>query len=146
MDRITSFPWDFVLIGKILGTLSHWKHLLTERNPPPLQNVKSTLHQHDVTTLIGVKSTYYSIFAWYYSKIWKLLFKFPLRMMWFFSFGNIGNVEYFDLLLVKSNKPQSYSNGYKRSILTLMYYEIYNFSVPTMVSQLWNCLQVISDD
>ena len=38
MDRITSFPWDFVLIGKMLGTLSHWKHSLTERNPPPLQN------------------------------------------------------------------------------------------------------------
>ena len=39
MDRITSFPWDFVLIGKMVGTLSHWKHSLTERNPPPLQNI-----------------------------------------------------------------------------------------------------------
>ena len=39
MDRITSFPWDFVLIGKMLGTLSHWKHSITERNSPPLQNI-----------------------------------------------------------------------------------------------------------
>ena len=27
MDRITSFPWDFVLIGKMLGTLFHWRLL-----------------------------------------------------------------------------------------------------------------------
>ena len=38
MDRITSFPWDFVLIGKMLGTLSHWEHSMTEKNSPPVQN------------------------------------------------------------------------------------------------------------
>ena len=43
MDRITSFPWEFVFIGKMLGTLSHWKHSITERNPPPLQNSKISL-------------------------------------------------------------------------------------------------------
>ena len=28
----------------MLGTLSHWKHLLTERNPPPLQNNYICMH------------------------------------------------------------------------------------------------------
>ena len=28
MDRITSFPWGFGLIGKMLGTLSYWKQLI----------------------------------------------------------------------------------------------------------------------
>ena len=46
MDRITSFPWDFVLTGKMLGTLSHWKHSMTERNSPPLRNVRNSQQCH----------------------------------------------------------------------------------------------------
>ena len=43
VDRITSIPWDFVLIGKLLGTLFHWRLLsITERNSPPLQNSMSS--------------------------------------------------------------------------------------------------------
>ena len=39
MNRITSFPWDFVLIGKMLGyPVSLKDHWVIERNPPPLQN------------------------------------------------------------------------------------------------------------
>ena len=33
MDRITSFPWDFVLIGKMLGTLFHWRLLSDWKKP-----------------------------------------------------------------------------------------------------------------
>ena len=33
MDRITSFPWDFVLIGKMLGTLFHWRLLSDWKEP-----------------------------------------------------------------------------------------------------------------
>ena len=45
----------------------------------------------------------------------------------------------------KSSDPQNYSNGHKRSIFTSVYYEIPNFCVTTMVPQLWNQLQKISD-
>ena len=54
------------------------------------------------------------------------------------------DAEYFGLLFIKSIGPQSYSNSHKRSIFTSVYYEILNFCVPTMVSQLWNWLQIIS--
>ena len=37
------------------------------------------------------------------------------------------------------------SNGHKRSIFTSVYHEIPNFSGPRMVSQLWNCMQIISN-
>ena len=47
-----------------------------------------------------------------------------------------GDAEYFGLLLTESGDPQSYSNGHKRSIFTLVYHEIPNFCVPRMVSQL----------
>ena len=33
MNRITSFPWHFVLIGKMLGTLFHWKPLSNWKEP-----------------------------------------------------------------------------------------------------------------
>ena len=55
-----------------------------------------------------------------------------------------GNAEYFSFLLTKSGDPQSYSNGHKRSIFTLVYCKIPNFCVARMVSQLWNLLQIIS--
>ena len=45
-----------------------------------------------------------------------------------------GDVEYLGLLLIKCGDPQSYSNGYKRSIFTSVYNEIPNFYVPRMVS------------
>ena len=96
-----------------------------------------------------------SVFVWFCSEIWKLLAKFPLRTMRFihqlgnkmvkFSQGLPGDVEYFSQLFIKSSDPQSYSNGHKRSIFMSVYYEIPNFCVPTMVPQLWNWLQIISD-
>ena len=46
------------------------------------------------------------------------------------------NAEYSGLLLMKSSDLQSYSSGHKRSIFTSVYYEIPNFCVPKMVSQL----------
>ena len=56
-----------------------------------------------------------------------------------------GDAEYFGLLLIKSTYPQIYSKGYRRNIFTSVYYEIPTFCIPTMVSQLWNWLQIISD-
>ena len=47
-----------------------------------------------------------------------------------------GDAEYFGLLLIKGSDPQIYTNGHKRSIFTSVYYEIPNFCVPRMVSQL----------
>ena len=57
-----------------------------------------------------------------------------------------GDVEYLGLLLIKSGNQKSYSNGHKRSIFTSVYHEIPNFCIPRMVSQLWNWLQIISND
>ena len=46
-----------------------------------------------------------------------------------------GDAEYLGLL-IKSSDPQSYPTGHKKSIFTLVNYEIPNFCVPRMVSQL----------
>ena len=63
MDRITSFPWDFFLISKMLGTLFHWKLLSNwkELTTTTKHSLRVSLHDSQFYVIHSVTTAYNTV-------------------------------------------------------------------------------------